>query len=52
MAIRAQGKVTRLYVRDERTNIRLEIPADEQPLDGYFSLETTHRSLVLLCQKS
>lgn len=42
MANRARGKVTRLYVRSERTNIRLEIPANEQPLESYFSLELTH----------
>jgi len=42
MANRATGKVTRLYVRAERTNIRLEVPADLQPLENYFSLELTH----------
>jgi len=42
MAIRASGKVRRLYVRRERTDITLEIPADEQPKDDYFTLELTH----------
>ena len=42
MAIRATGKVTRLYVRAERTNVRLEIPLDEQPQENYFGLELTH----------
>jgi hypothetical protein len=42
MAVRAKGKVSRLYVRAEATNIRLEIPQEEQPLENYFKLETTH----------
>lgn len=42
MANRATGKVTRLYVRAERTNIRLGIPTAEQPANGYFSLELSH----------
>jgi hypothetical protein len=39
MANRATGPVDRLYVRRERTNIRLAIPAAAQPKDGYFVLE-------------
>lgn len=42
MAIRATGKVTRLYVRRDKTNIRLEIPVSAQPLENYFSLELTN----------
>jgi hypothetical protein len=42
MALVATGKVTRLYVRDEGTRIRLEIPADTQPKEGYFYLDLTH----------
>jgi hypothetical protein len=42
MAIRVTGIVERLYVRAERTNIRLVIPAQQQPLDGYFALEMDH----------
>ena len=42
MAHRATGKVTRLYVRAERTKIRLEVPVDLQPAENYFSLELAH----------
>ena len=39
---KATGRVTRLYVRNEGTNIRLEIPDNEQPKEKYFLLELNH----------
>jgi hypothetical protein len=42
MADRIRATVNRLYVRQEGTNIRLDMPADEAPLDGYFTLQATH----------
>ena len=42
MANRATGAVTRLYVTEGRTYIRLQIPQAEQPKDGYFELMKSH----------
>ena len=47
--MRATGKVTRIYPRPEVTNVRLEIPADLQPLENYFSIELTHPNHDVLC---
>ena len=38
MANRATGAVTRLYVTEGRTYIRLQIPVADQPKDGCFKL--------------
>lgn len=42
MATKATGAVTRLYVTQGRTYIRLQIPTSEQPKNGYFELPTSH----------
>ena len=44
MAFRAQGKVSRIYpTSDGNVNIRLaNIPADDTPQDGYFTLTKDH----------
>ena len=44
MANRATGAVTRLYVSEGRTYIRLQIPQSEQPKDGYFELQQSHEN--------
>jgi hypothetical protein len=36
------AKVVRLYVLRGGTKIRLDLPAAEQPKDGYFTLPLTH----------
>ena len=38
----ATGVVTRLYVREEGTNIRINVDPDLQPKDSYFLLELSH----------
>jgi hypothetical protein len=46
MAVRVTGKVARLYVTQVDsggvTFIRLQIPGNEQPRDGYFQLNQSH----------
>jgi hypothetical protein len=37
-----KAKVARLYVTRGRTNIRLNLPAAEQPADEYFVLPQEH----------
>jgi hypothetical protein len=44
MANRATGAVTRLYVTEGRTYIRLQIPQSQQPKDGYFELLQSHQN--------
>ena len=44
MANRVTGAVTRLYVTEGVTHIRLQIPVDQQPKDGYFDLQQSHRN--------
>lgn len=41
-ANKVSGRVVRLYVRDNGTNVRLEIPTEKQPLENYFLLELSH----------
>jgi hypothetical protein len=48
MAVRATGNVTRLFVRSEGVNIRLQVSAELAPLDGYFSLELSHANYQAL----
>ena len=38
----ATGIVTRIYVREQGANIRLDIGSELQPKDNYFLLELTH----------
>ena len=40
MAIRATGKVTRIYATNGQVYIRLD--AEPKPKDGYFQLEQSH----------
>jgi hypothetical protein len=44
MAVRVQGKVNRIYpTSDGNVNIRLaNIPAEDTPQDGYFTLTNGH----------
>ena len=42
MAFRVTGAVKRLYVTVGVTHIRLQIPEDEAPKDGYFDLRQDH----------
>jgi hypothetical protein len=46
MAYFITGRVTRLYVTEDESGgvafIRLQVPADEQPKDGYFQLNQSH----------
>ncbi len=41
---RFTAKVARLFVTRGRTNIRLKLPAAEQPADGYFVLPQEHNN--------
>ncbi|MCA1696296.1 MAG: hypothetical protein LC749_17130 [Actinobacteria bacterium] len=38
------GRVTRLYVRREGLFVRLDIAANQQPLDNYFRLPLDHQN--------
>lgn len=42
MATHFTGKVQRLYVTADQTYVRLGIPASEQPLESYFTLQQSH----------
>lgn len=42
MANRVRATVNRLFVHRAGTNVRLDIPENQAPLDGYFKLEATH----------
>lgn len=46
MTVRVTGKVARLFVSRLSsggvTFIRLQVPASEQPMDGYFRLDQSH----------
>ena len=49
MAIRATGKVTRLYVHSTGVNVRLEIPENLRPLDNYFSFGSLPTQTTMRC---
>jgi hypothetical protein len=42
MAKVVKGRVKRLYVRDGRVWVRVDIPASEQPKENEFRLDQTH----------
>jgi hypothetical protein len=42
MAIRAIGRVLRIYTSKGVTYIRLDVPTSLQPKDGYFALRQAH----------
>ncbi|HEY5788384.1 MAG TPA: hypothetical protein VIT65_26800 [Microlunatus sp.] len=43
-----KAKVARLYVTRGKTNIRLKLPANEQPAESYFALPQTHSNYSAL----
>ena len=48
MAVQVKGTVARLFVNAAGANLRLHIPTDQQPKDGYFLLELTHQNYLAL----
>ena len=42
MAIRAVGRVQRIYTTSGTAYVRLDVPAELRPLDGYFALRQSH----------
>jgi hypothetical protein len=48
MTDQVRGLVDRLFVSENATNIRLQIPTAESPAEGYFALEVGHTNYQAL----